>query len=148
MRAAFFFSLLLISSIALPQTYPGKVIDQLSTNTPLSNGDVFTSAWIEVEKYNSIVVAIAASHNCSYSVQFSVNASDVDSTLNRSYKTDRITPPERLTIGRQYVRVEVTNNSGEDMTHMRLQTLVGDKHQLSFPLMSVASCVSYPRQSC
>lgn len=118
---------------------PNRAVPEMSTVAPLDNGETFTSPWVDVSPHDSITVAIAASHDCDFTVQFSVNAVDVDSTLSRTYKTTKIIPPERFTVGRKYARITITNDSGSNMTHLRFQTLVGEKTSLNFPIDSTLS---------
>lgn len=112
----------------------GVVLSANSSSTLLTNGSVFTGAWQDVSKYDSVTVALKTDQDCSVSVQFSPDGTNPDSQLTTNYKTARINPPRRYTVGRRYFRVVVTNNSGSDQTYLRLQSLAGNKTQLNFPL--------------
>ena len=115
------------------QQLPGRVYDALGTTTPLTNGATFTSPWVDVQAYNSVVVAVTSSNSASFSVQFSPDGTNADSIVPRTYNPSKITPPERFTIGRRFVRVVLTNDSGTDMSTLRVQVLAGDKTVLNFP---------------
>lgn len=107
-----------------------------STTTLLTNGSVFTGEWEDVSDYNSAVVAIKTDQNGTFSVQFSPDGTNQDSTLTRYYRTDHIEAPHRFTITRSYARVVFTNDSGSDQTYLRLQTTFGTKADLNAPLDS------------
>lgn len=108
-----------------------------STETLLTNGSAFTGEWEDVGHHNNVVVSVKTDQNATYSVQFSTNGVDVDSTLTRYYRTNQINVPHKFTITRRYCRVVFTNDSGSDQTYLRLQTLYGDKGDLNVPLDSV-----------
>ena len=127
----------LLSFSVFAQEPPGRVYGDLGTTTALANGATFTSPWADVQAYNSIVVAITASHSASFTVQFSPDGVNADSVLNRTYDPTKIVPPERFTIGRQYVRITINNNSGSNMTFLRAQVMAGDKTVLNFPMDGV-----------
>ena len=106
----------------------------LSTALPLDNGEEWESPWEEVDYHDSIVIAVASDQNFSYQIRFSTDGQNIDSTLSRTYRTDKIVTPERLTIGRKFVQIYINNDSGSNMTYLRAQTLVGNKSPLNFPL--------------
>jgi len=110
-----------------------------STITPLTSSSVFTGAWEDVSAYNSVVVAVKTDQYGSYSVQFSPDGTNQDSTLTRYYRTNQIEPPHRFTITRKYCRVVFTNDSPSDQTYIRLQTTFGTKGDLNAPLDSTLS---------
>ena len=110
-----------------------------STTTLLTNGSVFTGGWEEVSNYNSVIVATKTDQNGTFSVQFSPDGVNQDSTLTRYYRTDQIEAPHRFTITRSYCRVVFTNDSGSDQTYLRLQTTFGTKADLNAPLDSTLS---------
>jgi hypothetical protein len=121
----------------------GRVIAEMSSNVTLTNGSTFDSVssngWVDLSAYNSITVAVAASHNGAFTIEFSADGANVDSTISRTYSTTKIIPPERFTVGRQYGKVTFTNNSGSNQTFFRMQTLAGDKTVLNTPIDSVLS---------
>ena len=121
----------------------GTVIQQVgivdsgnSSTDALDNAAVFTGTWIDVSNYTDISVAVKTDQNGTYSVQYSPDASNVDSTLTRYYRTDQIEPPHVFKNARQYMRVVFTNNSGSNQTYFRLQTMLGNRDQLNAPLDS------------
>lgn len=113
---------------------PSNVISIVnSTATPLSSGASFTGTAEDVTRYNSIVVAFATDQNGYFTVQFSNDGTNWDSTLTRYYRTTQIEAPHRFTITRRYVRVTFTNTSASAQTYLRLQTVFGEKSPLNAP---------------
>jgi len=112
---------------------PNVISSLNSTSTLLTAGQVFTGTWEDVTAYNSLVVAPKTDQNGTYSVQFSPDGTNLDSTLTRYYRTTQIEPPHRFTITRQYTRVVFTNTSSVDQTYLRLQTTYGEKADLNAP---------------
>ena len=110
-----------------------------STTTLLTASSVFTGAWEDVLNYQSVVVAVKTDQNGTFTVQFSPDGVNQDSTLTRYYRTTQIEPPHRFTITRRYVRVVFTNTSASNQTYIRLQTIFGDKPELNIPLDSTMS---------
>ena len=109
--------------------------DENSTTTPLANGESFTGAWEDAELFHDVMVALSTDQDCTYSVQFSPDGINQDSTLTRYYRTNQINVPHRFTMTRRYCRIVVTNNSGTDQTYLRLQTAFsGGRHPLNVPL--------------
>lgn len=115
------------------------VSDTNSSTTLLTNGSSFTGSWVDVTAYDSIIVAVKTDQNGTFSVQYSPDAINIDSTLNRYYRIGQIEAPHRFTNTRKYARVVFTNDSGSDQTYFRLQTLLGDKANLNAPMDSTLS---------
>ena len=134
--------LLLFSFLQAPIATAGlfgstpEVVTQASTTTALANGASFTSVWIRRAE-PQLVIAITADQNCTFKVQFSPDASNVDSTLTYQFEVGVVEPPKTLIITRDFFRVVVENDSGVDMTYLRLQTSVGSFGLLTSPLNSV-----------
>jgi len=105
-----------------------------ASTTLLTNGNAYTGTWEDVSAYDSLTIAVATDQDGTYSVQFSPDGSNVDSTLTRYYRTAFINPPHRFTITRRYARVVFTNDSGADQTYFRLQLLLGAKQPLNVPI--------------
>jgi len=110
-----------------------------STSTPLNAGATYTGSWVDVSAYDSITIAVKTDQNGTYTVQFSTNGSDADSTLTRYYRTTQIEPPHRFTITRKYARVTFTNTSASNQTYIRLQTMTGGQSDLNIPLDATMS---------
>lgn len=108
-----------------------------STTTLLTAGSTFTGEWEDVSQYDSVVVAAKTDQDGTYTVQFSPDGVNVDSTLTRYYRTANINPPHRFTVTRDYVRITFENISASDQTYLRLQTTFGEKTELNAPLDSV-----------
>jgi len=121
-----------------PSRIPKVSTDNSSTSL-LTNGSVYTGTWEDVSEYDTLTVAVKTDQNGTYSIQFSPDGSNQDSTLTRYYRTSQIEPPHRFTITRQYARIVFTNNSGSDQTYFRLQTLLGSHQDLNVPLDSTVS---------
>lgn len=125
----------------------GLIVSSNSSTTALNDSEVFTGEWVDVSGYDSIVVAVKTDQNGTFSVQYSPDGTNIDSTLTRYYRTTGIEAPHRFTNTRQYARVVFTNDSGSNQTYFRLQTLVGDRADLNAPIDSTlardfdATCV-------
>jgi len=107
-----------------------------STSTLLNAAAVFTGTGEDVSQYNSVVVAVNTDQDGTYTVQFSNDNTNWDSTLTRYYRTAQIEPPHRFTITRKYCRVVFTNTAVSNQTYLRLQTTFGEKTDLNAPLDS------------
>jgi hypothetical protein len=110
-----------------------------SSTTLLTNTSVFTGTWEDVGSYSDAIISIATDQNGTYSIQFSPDGTNLDSTLTRYFRTSQIEAPHRFTITRRYMRVVFTNDSGSDQTYFRLQTSIGTKTPLNAPCDSVLS---------
>lgn len=110
-----------------------------STTTPLNAGGVFTGVGEDVSQYNSVVVAVKTDQDGTYTVQFSNDNSNWDSTLTRYFRTNQIEPPHRFTVTRKYCRVVFTNTSASNQTYLRIQTVFGEKSDLNIPVDSSMS---------
>lgn len=111
----------------------GFISTDNSSSTLLTDTSVFTGTWEDVGAYDSATIAIKTDQNGTFSVQFSPDGVNQDSTLTRYYRTSQIEAPHRFTITRQYMRVVFTNDSGSDQTYFRLQTSIGSKSDLNAP---------------
>lgn len=112
----------------------GIVNAENSTSTLLTAGSVFTGTWVDVSSYSDLSVGVKTDQNGTYSVQFSPDGSNIDSTLTRYYRTTQIEPPHSFEITRKYARIVFTNTSASDQTYLRLQTMLGNRGQLNIPL--------------
>jgi len=110
-----------------------------SSTTPLNNAAVYTGTWIDVSAFTDFSVSIKTDQNGTYSVQYSPDASNVDSTLTRYYRTGQIEPPHVFKNCRKYARVVFTNDSGANQTYLRLQSMIGNRGQLNAPCDSTLS---------
>lgn len=108
-----------------------------STDTPLNASATFTGTAEDVSLYNSVVVAVATDQDGSYTVQFSNDGTNWDSTLTRYFRVGQIDPPHRFTITRRFCRVTFTNDSASNQTYLRLQTVFGNKSELNAPTDSI-----------
>ena len=106
---------------------------------PLASSGVFTGEWVDATNYASIVVAVKTDQDGTFTVQFSPDGTNADSTLTRYYRTAQIEPPHRFTITRQYVRVTFTNTSTSLQTYFRMQSMLCNQTDLNAPLDSTLS---------
>lgn len=111
-----------------------RVLETNSLYTPLNNGETFTGEWEEVLQYPTTMVALTADQNCTYKIQYSPDAVNIDSTLSFTFRVGDIEPPKRITNTRRYARIVVENDSGSNMTELRLQTIVGHHGLPNSPL--------------
>jgi len=95
-----------------------------SSTTPLDDTDVFTGDWVDTYGYTGVKVAVKTDQNGTYTVQWSPDGTNADSTLTRYYRTSQIEAPHKFENMRRYMRVTFTNNSGSDQTYLRLQTIL------------------------
>ena len=110
-----------------------------SSTTLLTAGSVFTGTWVDTAGSTGMTVAIKTDQNGTFTVQFSPDGTNQDSTLTRYYRTDQIEVPHRFTITRKYMRVVFTNTSASDQTYFRLQVLLGNFNSLNAPTDSTLS---------
>lgn len=117
--------------------YASSIVSRLNgTVIALDDAEVFTGEWEDVGHWPNVTVAVKTDQNGYFTIQFSPDGVNQDSTLTRYYRPGQIEPPHNFTITRQYCRVVFTNDSGSNQTYLRLQTLYGDKPQLNAPLDS------------
>jgi len=105
-----------------------------SSTTALASSATFTGAWEDVTDFSDVVIALASDQPCTYTIQFSPDGVNQDSTLTRYLKLGKISAPHRFTVTRKYCRVTVTNTGASAQTYMRLQTTFGHRHPLNVPL--------------
>lgn len=115
----------------------GVIDSDNSTATPLNAGAIFTGNWEDITEFASIVIAVATDQNGTYTIQFSTDGTNVDSTLTRYYRTNQINVPHRFTSTRKYMRVTFTNTSASNQTYLRLQVMKGNQSDLNIPIDSV-----------
>lgn len=108
----------------------------LSSTDPIDNGNTWTSDWVDVGGYESLVVAPKTDQDGIFYVDFSPDGTNVDSTLTRYYNTTDIEAPHRFTITRRFARIRFTNDSGSNQTLFRFQTLLGNHSNLNAPMDS------------
>lgn len=104
-----------------------------SSTTPLNAAAVFTGTWEDVSSYNSVTLAALTDQNGTVSIQFSPDASNVDSTLSFTV-TASVNEVHRIVVTRRYYRAVFTNTSASNQTYLRLQTIQGSQTQLTSPL--------------
>lgn len=104
-----------------------------SSETLLAASASFTGEWEDVSAYESVVVAVKTDQDGSFTIQFSPDGTNQDSTLTRYYRTGQIEAPHRFTITRRYMRIVFTNDSASNQTYLRLQTTLGSRTDLNAP---------------
>jgi hypothetical protein len=100
----------------------GEFVDpQNSSDGALDAAGVFTGQWVDTNGYSGVKVAVTTDQDGSYTIQWSPDGVNADSTLTRYYRTAQIEPPHKFENMRRYMRVVFTNGS-TDQTYFRLQT--------------------------
>lgn len=122
----------------MPTTDPASwqnpgVLPDASTNDPLGADETYTSTWVNVSYFSSILLAVATDQNGTYQIDFSPDGVNVDSTITYTYRAGLVNVPHRLTITRKWARVVYTNGSVAQ-TYLRLQTMAGYQNNLAAPL--------------
>lgn len=117
----------------------GNVDSGNSSTTPLNTLAVFTGVWMDVTSYPSVAVAVATDQDGTFTIQFSPDGINADSTLTRYYRTANINAPQIFAVTRKYMRVTFTNTSASNQTYLRLQTTVGAQGLLNIPIDSTMS---------
>lgn len=115
---------------------PGAV-EALSHYSIIADTETWTSDWVDVSLFDSLVVSGKTDQDGIGTIQFSPDGTNADSTLTRYFNIAQIEAPHRFTITRKYARITFNNNSGAAQTYFRLQTLVGDKQNLNIPIDAV-----------
>lgn len=117
-----------------------NILDSSNSSTAvLASSGVFTGDWVDASGFSDVIVSVSTDQDGTYSVQFSPDGTNVDSTLTRYYRTDQINVPHRFTITRRYFRVVFTNTSASSQTYFRLQTHYGSYSNLNTPIDSTMS---------
>lgn len=106
-----------------------------STTTPLNSGNSFTGTWEEAYIYNSLEVALITDQASTLQVQFSPDATNIDTTLTYSVEAN-LNEVHRLTITRRYFRIIITNTSASNQTFLRCQVMLGSFQTLTSALNS------------
>lgn len=114
----------------------GAVSAGNSSTDTLASGATFTGTWQDAITCPSVMVAVSTDQNGTYTIEFSPDGVNQDSTLTRYYRTTHIEAPHRFTVTRRYCRVTFTNTSASGQTYFRLQTIFGDRQDLNAPLDS------------
>lgn len=112
------------------------VVDANSTIVALASGATFTGVWTLCDKYASISVSLKTDQNSTLYIDFSPDATNVDSTLNYSV-TAGLPEVHRLAVTKLYFRIRLTNDALSAQTYLRLQTILGEQELLSSPLNSL-----------
>lgn len=113
-----------------------KVSTDNSTDILLNAAEVFTGTWENVSMYESVSVTVETDQDGTYTVQFSPDGTNADSTLTRYYRTANINAPQPFAVTRKYMRVTFTNTSANNQTYLRIQTMLGDVGILNIPIDS------------
>jgi len=123
----------------LNTSFSGKISKLNSSVVPLPSSSDFTGGWEDVTGFESIVVAVSTDQDGSYTIQFSPDGVNQDSTLTRYYRTGQIEAPHRFTITRKFARIVFTNTSDTAQSFFRLQTTLGTRPDLNAPTDSTLS---------
>lgn len=115
------------------------VIPSNSSSIALDNGEAFTGKWVDVSNFAKVAVAVKTDQNGTFSIQYSPDCENQDSTLTRYYRTTQIEAPHVFVNARKCVRVVFTNDSGTNQTYLRLQVMAGDFGELNAPSDSIVA---------
>lgn len=126
----------IINSYVLDPTTMGTIDLNNTTNTALNAGATFTGAATDVSQYASIVVSAKTDQDGVLTMQFSVDGTNWDSVLttNVAASTNEV---HRLSVTKQYFRVEFNNSSASNQTYLRLQSLLGSQTAITSSLNTV-----------
>lgn len=95
----------------------------VSSASAISNGETWSTGWIDRDGYTGIKVAVTTDQNGFYTIAYSPDEygtdATTDSTLTRYYRTTQIEAPHKFENMRRYIKVTFTNNSGSDQTYFR-----------------------------
>lgn len=114
-----------------------STVNSSSTVLTAATSLVFTGEWEDVSAFPSLTVAVETDQDGVFSIEFSPDGVNQDSTLTRYYTIGQIHPPHRFTVTRKYARVVFT--TAVDQTYFRLQTLLGAQIELNAPCDSTVS---------
>lgn len=123
-------------TVSINTALSGQVDESNTTSTPLNASQSFTGQWVDVSAYPSVVVAIYADQAGDAIIQFSPNASNVDSQINIGFSANT-NEVHRITITRKFFRLVINNTSLSNQTYLRAQVLLGSQTQLSSLLNAV-----------
>lgn len=91
----------------------------VSNATALNNGENWTTGWFDRNGYASLKVAFKTDQDGYFTIEYSPDGTNTDSTLTRYYRTAQIEPPHKFENMRRYVKVTFYNNSGSNQTYLR-----------------------------
>lgn len=118
-----------------PTSAPNAVVVQNSSSQALDAGQTYTGTSFDARSYNSLIVSLKTDQQGILYVDFSVDGTNWDSTLNFDVaaSTNEV---HRITISRRYFRVRFTNTSVSNQTYFRMQCMVGSFTTLTSALNS------------
>lgn len=112
----------------------GDYRQDTSAASALNNGENYTTGWIDTDGYAGIKVAFKTDQDGYYTLEYSSDATNTDSTLTRYYRTAQIEPPHKFENMRRYVKVTFYNNSGSNQTYLRPDiSLTNSAYMLNIP---------------
>jgi len=106
-----------------------------STSIALDSTEEFIGQFEDVTGFNSVVIALKTDTNASLYVDFSVDKTNVDSSLMYSV-TANLNEVHRITVTRQYFRIRIVNSSLSNQTYLRSQSIFGNYTALTSNLNS------------
>lgn len=123
----------------IPPTAQPTVSTLNSSTAILTSLAQFTGTWEDCSAYQDISIAVKTDLDGTYTVQFSPDGTNVDTTLTRYYRASQIEQPHVFEVTRKYYRVTFMNTSGTTQAYFRLQIMLGNRGQLNIPNDSVMS---------
>jgi len=114
------------------KTFNGQTSRFNNTNDALNNGQSFIGTFEDCSQYACITLACYTDKSGILYIDFSVDGVNVDSTLtfNVAATTNEV---HRVTVTRKFFRLRFYNNSGENQTYLRVQSMLGSYPNLSSP---------------
>lgn len=109
-----------------------NVLFQASTSTPLGSSETYTSPWVDVSTFGSVVCSLRSDTHGHLYMEFSVDQINVDSSIEYECFPN-IPEIHRLSVGRSWYRVRFVNDTVAQ-TAFRLQSIGGHQPILSAPL--------------
>ena len=105
----------------------------LSTTTPLAVDSTFSSGYVDVEGYTSLIVSVKSDHPGRLTIEHSQSGSgNPDYTEICAQRTTLIDPsPNRFTILHKYLRLQYTNTSENAQTILNITSTLGNHTSLN-----------------
>lgn len=113
-------------------TVAGTIDSGNSTTTALNDGQSFTGTAVDVSRYPSVTCSVFTDTDCDMYMEYSPDGTNWDSSLSYQVSAS-INEIHRLSNGKKYFRLRISNDSGSNQTFMRAQTVLGSQTALNAP---------------
>lgn len=117
-------------------TIPNQISHIASASTPdtansssatIADSASFTGEWTKVQVGSRLILSCTADQNLDIQVQYSPDATNIDSTIRRYCRPAQIEAPHIFINARPYYRVIVANNSGSNTTYVRVNAYIAQE---------------------